>query len=246
MNTPSPPSRVDVRWFSTELMDLHHEHGYLRMTIERPQTYEFEAGQYATFRLKDDAGDFQRSYSIASAPRFKNQLEFCIRISSDSRGMSYFKKLRPGTTLTLSPPMGEFKIVEMERPLVFIAGGSGISPIRSFIHQLLNPEWPELRTASRMQLLYCCKDATAIPFKKEFEKLAEAFRDRFSVLFFAENGESSGVLRGNVTHALSGAPGAFDPSAHYYLCGPTPMIGIAQEILKQNSILNDHIFFEKY
>jgi ferredoxin-NADP reductase len=230
-------------WFKglVQKLELVGQNYYI-LTVERPPSFQFEAGQYVTFQLGDEGDSFNRSYSIASSPRLKDSLEFCIQASRDGKGASYFKTLKVGDSLLLSPPSGKFQMVDTHRHLVFVAGGSGIGPIRSFLKSVLD----QPSALSKVDLLYGSREATSFPFKNEFEYLSRQFPDRLNVTLLAENGEANGVLPGNPVQALQRMPHLVHSSIHYYLCGPPSMIQALKQILLSQSVDEGQIFVEDY
>jgi ferredoxin-NADP reductase len=107
--------------------------------FEPESPLEFRAGQYLQLALPhvapDDRG-IARSFSIASAPR-----ERLVRITTRlSRGGSSFKRalanLQPGALVDASGPSGDFVYTDHKLAPVFIAGGIGITPIRSILDDL--------------------------------------------------------------------------------------------------------------
>ena len=106
--------------------------------FEKPEGFSFLAGQYVAMRIPEDrlvepddrAG--VRSFSIASAPH-EDELVFVMR-----EGISAFKKtmwmLEPGETVGCTRAIGHCTVPEGEmRPLVLLAGGVGIAPVRAIL-----------------------------------------------------------------------------------------------------------------
>lgn len=109
--------------------------------FDKPAEYIFKAGQYVAFAVSNvegieiDARGLVRSLSIASAP-FESELYFSMR-----QGESSFKQicwqLKAGDVVTITKPVGFFVLPQEEsvHPIVFLAGGIGITPVRSILKQ---------------------------------------------------------------------------------------------------------------
>ncbi len=197
---------------------------YLILSLLRPNGFHYQAGQYVTFEMSGASGDaFQRSYSIASAPLNFKTLEFCIQTGLDGKGAEFFKKLRVGSLISMSPALGAFSIRDSKAKLVFIAGGSGISPMRSLILEGLKSN-----SSFNALLVYGCKDAKWIPFREEFQSLP------IECLITAD---SDGL---NPVEALKKR--GVDPQAHYYLCGPPGLMLAMRALLAEQGVPAEHVF----
>jgi len=108
--------------------------------FEKPEGYVFKAGQYVAMEvpkrenIEVDKRGLIRSLSIASAP-FESELYFSMR-----KGESTFKQvcwsLEPGETVVITKAVGFFIVPEADtRPIVFLAGGIGVTPVRSILKQ---------------------------------------------------------------------------------------------------------------
>jgi ferredoxin-NADP reductase len=192
-----------------------------------PKGFQFQAGQHTKISFRDQAGDFQRFYSIASPPHFTDRLEFCIQLLSDGRSAALIQNLKAGQSLKLDAAQGNFGVSNKTRPLVFIAGGSGIGPLRSLILDLLATK--EISTP--ISLIYGCKDASIIPYYDEFRELRIKFPNRFRAYFYAENGPySTDIEAGNILQSFHNDGEWLTPEHHFYLCGPNAM---NEEVIRQ-------------
>lgn len=106
--------------------------------FEKPEGFSYQAGQYTAIKLENlvepDEKSGVRSFSFASAPS-DNEVSFAMR-----QGESGFKKtfwaLTPGSTINVTKPVGFFTIDESDiRPVVFLAGGIGITPVHSILRE---------------------------------------------------------------------------------------------------------------
>ncbi|VEG91542.1 NAD(P)H-flavin reductase [Legionella spiritensis] len=105
--------------------------------ILAPQTYvDYQAGQY----LKIHSGEEHFSYSIANAPLGSHKYELHIRHDPvNPYNQPLFDEIKRQGEVLLSLPYGDCHINQLDRnkPILFIAGGTGFAPVKAIIEQLL-------------------------------------------------------------------------------------------------------------
>ncbi|MGA7617614.1 MAG: FAD-binding oxidoreductase [Thermoanaerobaculia bacterium] len=94
---------------------------------------DFAPGQYCTFVFSDHT---VRAYSVASAPQRPSAIQLCVRVGS-GRGSQAIDHLDVGETLRVEGPFGNFSVPAGDGPVTFIAGDTGIAPVRSMILDLV-------------------------------------------------------------------------------------------------------------
>lgn len=191
------------------------------------------AGQFIELRIphdhKDKRGD-KRWFTLSSAPT-----EELISISTkfaDADGSSFktaLRELKPGALLDMASPMGDFVLPkDPSIPLLFVAGGMGITPFRSIIKYLQDSE--EKRD---IELIYAVRDKSEAAFLEIFTKMG----DKFELATDRINAEK---ILGK----------AKDPENQYiYLSGPEPMVEVLDKELKSKGFNKKHIqtdFFPGY
>ncbi|HUJ15708.1 MAG TPA: FAD-dependent oxidoreductase [Thermoanaerobaculia bacterium] len=139
----------------------------LQLTIAFDEhDFEFEPGQWVNFRFPEGVS---RAYTIASAPERPDALQLCVRIGA-GKGGAALKKLNPGDSVTIDGPFGDFVLPrEGGQPVVFVAGDTGIAPVRSIVLHMLATKDPRAIT-----VLYE-PDQRHILYAGDFDPLA---RDR--------------------------------------------------------------------
>ena len=127
--------------------------------------FEFAPGQWVNFRFPEGVS---RAYTIASTPEKPDELELCVRMGP-GRGGEALKKLGSGATVAIEGPYGEFVVPEGDqRPVVFLAGDTGIAPVRSIVLHLL-----AVRDARKLMVLYE-PDRRHILYAADFDPLARS------------------------------------------------------------------------
>lgn len=112
---------------------ISHDVTILLLQLPPTSTFNYFPGQYAEVILKDGS---RRSYSMATVPSEKNQLEWHIRNTGGTFSQLAYNELKERTLLRLEGPYGSFYLRDTEAPMVFIASGTGFAPIKALLEQL--------------------------------------------------------------------------------------------------------------
>lgn len=132
--------------------------------------FRFRGGQAATLA----AGAARPTpYSIASAPHETDRdgwLEFLVKVDGSSRFGTIVETLQPGTSIHVQGPAGTFVLPDVSHavPLLFIAGGTGIAPMRSMILEAMNAGHQGSRT-----LVYSARSPREFAYVDELRRLAD-------------------------------------------------------------------------
>ena len=107
----------------------------IKIKLIDPDFVDFKAGQYLAVLLPNT--DKVSYYSIASSPNKKGEVELLVKEDTLGEGAVYLYSLRQGDVIQLHLPMGDAYLREKSnRHILFVAGASGASYIRSMIHCL--------------------------------------------------------------------------------------------------------------
>jgi ferredoxin-NADP reductase len=135
------------------------------LVFERPSEYEFRPGQWMSLRLQTAEGPAARTFSHCSAPSDPN-LEITTRI-----GSSAFKQalasLEPGTIVHIAGPGGRLSLADDLARVAFLAGGVGITPVRSILRDAV----ARGRHFDDAVLVYGNRDESCVPFQSELEAM---------------------------------------------------------------------------
>ena len=211
--------------------------------IKLDEPMRFQAGQYVNLELPGGIGS--RAFSIASAPSKYGEVELNIRIVPGGQGTTYVhEKMQVGERVRISGPYGRFFVKKSAQvPVLFMAGGSGLSSPRSMILDLLE-EGFELP----ITLVYGQRSRGELYYHDEFLALAGKhpnFRYVPALSNEPEGSDWSG-FRGFVHEA---AKAAFDNDFRgnkAYLCGPPLMIEACISTLMQGRLFERDIYTEKF
>jgi len=103
----------------------------LQLKLPATERLQFLAGQYIEFILKDGA---RRSFSMANPPHDDEFLQLHVRhVPGGSFTEHVFKTMKERDILRFEGPLGSFFLHESEKPIVFVASGTGFAPIKAII-----------------------------------------------------------------------------------------------------------------
>jgi ferredoxin-NADP reductase len=209
--------------------------------------FAFEAGQAA---LIGPAGqDARIPYSIASAPIEtvdRGWLDFLIKVEPSGRWAHQFDAIVPGMHVGIQGPFGSFMfpVQPEERRFLFIAGGTGIAPIRAMIRQAL------LRgQKGRMRLLYSAKTADDFAYLPELGEMARLHRlDGGLDLHLHVTREAPATWHGARGRITSSELAALidDPATLCFVCGPETMVADVPRMLTELGIERARVRVEEW
>ena len=211
------------------------------LRLDRPMT--FQAGQYVNLEIPDLAQS--RAFSLASAPQEPNVVELNIRIVPGGQVTTWLhQNLKTGDQLKVTGPYGRFFVKKSANlPLIFMAGGSGLSSPKSMIEDLLAEG-----CSLPMTLVYGQRSREELYYDAEFRALAEKHPNFSYVPALSSEPEGSDWTgaRGFV-HEAAKAHFNNDFRGHKaYLCGPPAMIEACISTLMQGRLFERDIYTEKF
>lgn len=212
------------------------------LKLDRP--IRFQAGQYINLEVAALGGQ-SRAFSLANPPGEADVVELNVRIVPGGQVTTWLhEQLKVGDTLKLSGPYGRFFVKKSANvPLIFMAGGSGLSSPKSMIEELLD-EGCELP----MTLVYGQRSRAELYYDDEFRELAAKHANFTYVpaLSSEPDGSDWSGARGFV-HEAAKAHFNNDFRGHKaYLCGPPAMIEACISTLMQGRLFERDIYTEKF
>ncbi|WP_424972183.1 2Fe-2S iron-sulfur cluster-binding protein [Dinoroseobacter sp. S76] len=213
---------------------------------DAPEAFAFKAGQYLTFRRQIGEVELRRSYSIC-APEGDAALRVGIKHVPGGAFSGWANtELQVGDSLQVMPPMGQFTLPKaVGAHLLFVAGGSGITPILSLIGTLLRQD-PEARAT----LIYANRSPASIMFRDVLEDLKNLYLDRLTVIHVLESGQDIPLFSGRLDAEKCAALFTqWIPLAQIdasYICGPGPMREAVATALEAQGQPKERIRFELF
>ncbi|MEX2379799.1 MAG: ferredoxin--NADP reductase [Vicingaceae bacterium] len=199
--------------------------------------YSFEAGQYLTLKTTIGGEEIRRSYSICSFGDEK--LKVSSKMIDGGKMSTYlFNELSVGNEMDVMPPMGNFTLDDLSKPLVLFAAGSGITPIMSILKKSLQ------EGKESVYLYYGNRSTEEIIFKNELEELKARYSGRLLVQhFLSSDGERLDADR--TASIVNGLQDAKDQT-QFFICGPSGMIEAVKSGLTNAEISSDQINIEYF
>lgn len=244
-----PPEYFTIREYTCKcvgITDLTYDIRHLKFQLPASDTLDYIPGQYMQMMVppyEKSSEQVCRAYSIASDPADKNHIEFIMRLAPDGISTTYcFKYLKVGDTMRFRGPLGDFKLSNTNAPIVFIAGGSGIAPIKCMLHYMKNTGNKRRTTfyfgANKVKDLFCME------LMSRFENELADFKF-VPVVATPETGENWNGKTGLVTQVvhsdLKDAAGC-----EAYLCGSPGMINASLKVLMEMGMKQENIFYDKF
>jgi len=157
----------------------------LRLALDGA-TFHYRAGQAALLSVDDCE---PAPYSIASSPSDTERLgclEFLVKVDGATRFGACAADLRPERAIQIDGPAGGFTLngVDETAPLLFVAGGTGIAPLRSMIRQALDDTH-----RGKISLVYSARTRHEFAFFNEWRDLADQQRIALTLTLTGEAGD---------------------------------------------------------
>lgn len=230
----------------TDIKDLTHDIKLFRFELIEPEDIDYIPGQYIQLLApvyEKSSEEVYRAYSISSDPSDKNAIELIIRLVPGGICTTYcFEYLKVGDEVKLNGPYGDFRLSDSDTPIVFIAGGSGMAPIKCILHHMKNTG--NKRKASYYFGANKIKELFLIDFMSDFESELGDFQF-VPVVASPEENENWDGEQGLVTEAVQrNLKNASQCEA--YLCGSPGMIDASIEVLKELGMGEEAIFYDKF
>ncbi|BCG24783.1 toluate 1,2-dioxygenase electron transfer subunit [Pseudomonas tohonis] len=197
----------------------------------------FLPGQYVN--LKVPGSEQSRAYSFSSLQK-GGEVSFLIRNVPGGLMSSFLTGLaKAGDQLTLAGPLGSFYLRDIRRPLLLLAGGTGLAPFTAMLEKIA-----EQGSEHPLHLIYgVTHDFDLV----ELDKL-EAFAARIPNFTFSAcvaSPDSSYPQKGYVTEHI--APGHLNEGdVDIYLCGPPPMVEAVSRFIREQGVQPANFYYEKF
>jgi ferredoxin-NADP reductase len=206
---------------------------------------DFRPGQYFFVTLpdvghRDDRG-LRRHITVVTSPNEKGVLGLATRMR-DSAFKQSLRELPVGTEVEVEPPKGDFALPDAtSRPLVFVAGGIGITVFRSMLRYI-----HEERLPYRVTLVYSNRDRESTAFLDELRQLEQQIPDFRLILTMTQDpgweGESRKVDAQFFKDYLDGDLNRYT----FLVAGPPGMTEGMQKALAEAGVREENVIAEGY
>ncbi|MCU0767080.1 MAG: CDP-6-deoxy-delta-3,4-glucoseen reductase [Gammaproteobacteria bacterium] len=216
-------------------------HDVVRLWLKLPEgdRLQFLAGQYLEFVLPDGR---QRAFSIANAPHDDALLELHVRHVPGGGFTGFvFDQLKEKAILRIRAPLGTFVLREASaRPILFVAGGTGLAPVKGMIEHALHVG------LSRPMTLYWGVRSRRDLYLPELPRAWERARPDFRYVPVLSEPDPDWTGRTGFVHAAVVADHpALDPF-EVYMAGPPPMVAAAREAFTRGGLALEHLHSDAF
>ena len=207
--------------------------------FERPDDYEFVAGQYGAFTLETADGIQVKDFTHASAPG-----DAFIELTTRLTGSAYKKALqalRPGDVVTLSGPNGKLTVPDDVTKAAFLVGGVGITPARSIVRDAV-----QRSTGLTVLMFDGNADQTCVPYGDEFDDYVRDHKEIRVVDVLEEplrgwTGEVGFITAEIVRRHCD----PFD-GWHWFIAGPPAMVDAMEKVVAELRLPPDRVSTELF
>lgn len=215
----------------------------LELVVELDDALAFQAGQYVNVHVPGVARP--RAFSIASSPRSPRCIELHVKLVPDGEATPLMhERLQQGDALRLTGPFGRFFVRHSaNKPILLLAGGSGLSAIRSMLLDLA-----QRQSGVEVHLFHGVREESDLCLVDELTALAARWPALTYVpsLSRASADSSWRGARGRVHEVLAQHFEGKLAGRSAYVCGPPPMIEACIRTLMQGRLFERDIFVEKF
>ncbi len=215
----------------------------VELRVFEPVDFSFVPGQYIDIWVPGTS-DARRSFSMSNLPG-DGRIELMVKCYPGGRFSGLLEEaIGPGDELSFTGPYGAFHLRHSRRPVLMMAGGSGMAPVLSLLRELAS-----VRSDRAIRFFYGARTRDDLFHLEQIAALGGALPDfRFTpVLSGTEPDEAGEIARGFVHDAVgdyltTGELQDFEA----YMCGPPPMIEAATELLRDRGLDDSRIHYDKF
>jgi CDP-4-dehydro-6-deoxyglucose reductase/ferredoxin-NAD(P)+ reductase (naphthalene dioxygenase ferredoxin-specific) len=209
------------------LDDATHDIKRIRLAIASGGPFDFSAGQFASVTFE---GCPPRDYSMANVPG-DAVLEFHVRqTSGGATSLHVATKLKVGDPVRVEGPFGPSYLREGHRgPIIAVAGGSGMAPIKSVVERALQKALP-----NHIYFYFGVRTERDLYLHDHFTALAKK-HDNLHFIPVLSEGDGTNVRHGLVHEAVAADFDEFD-GCKAYLAGPPVMVEAATKLFEQRGM----------
>jgi len=205
-----------------------------------PRALDFLPGQYA--RLRVPGTEHWRAYSFANRANPDNQLRFLVRLLPQGVMSDFLRSAdASGQTLQFEAPLGSFYLREVSRPLVLVAGGTGLSAFLAMLDTLAVSG----ACAQPVSLYYGVGREQDLCEIERLQKYAEQIADFTLHTVVSRASEDWQGKRGWIQDHFDSDP-LLAASADLYVCGPPPMVDAVKSWSSGQPGREGQLYYEKF
>lgn len=210
--------------------------------------YTYQPGQYLSFVFQSAAGEQRRAYSFSSSEGVDDLPQVTVkRVVNGAYSTELVRETEVGDTVFAAGPSGLFTLPQrLPSTILYLCGGSGITPVMSHLKYLLEVETTQ---KPRIVLIYANRTAGQTIFKKELDALAVSHPERFQLFYiFSRDPGEKRALHGHLNNNLFEqllkkhvGVSHIRRDAMAYLCAPTALMRMGAMTLRLLDMPDENI-----
>lgn len=210
-----------------------------QFVVEADEPFEFEPGQHTTVQFEQDDPDEDedqevvRPYTATNTPG-SNKITLAIKRYDDGTASVYMHERKTGDTITLGDLGGNLTLQNMDRDVVFVSTGTGITPMIAMLKQYLEVG------AGEVHFFYGEKNQENIMYRETLDQLSTEY-NQLSVVYSLSDEDWDGPT-GHVQEHLNDRLDGLDRD--FYVCGVPQMVVDTKEHLDELGVPDERIFSE--
>ncbi|MBS0429945.1 MAG: ring-hydroxylating dioxygenase ferredoxin reductase family protein [Proteobacteria bacterium] len=201
---------------------------------------DYLPGQYANLQVPGEA-EQHRAYSFSSMDAARTKVSFLIRNVPGGLMSGFLReRAKVGESIRLTGPIGSFYIRAIQRPVLMLAGGTGLAPFLAMLEKIAangGSKYP-------IHLIYGVNTDRDVVETDRLDALAQRI-DKFSYAICVVDANSEHPKKGYVTHHIEPTH-LNEGEVDIYLCGPPPMVDAVAQHLRDVDIKSASFHFEKF
>lgn len=241
INSTSAIAKTQARTYRATITEItKHSPKVIRFRMSIPNREElaYLPGQYVN--LKVPGSDDTRSLSFANDPE-TDELEFLVKIVPDGLLSTWLaERARVGDEVEFTGPNGSFFLREAHRPVLMVAGGTGLAPMLAMLRTLR-------RSGSdrTVHLVYGATEDLDVCELDTLEGLASDLKN-FTWDYVVSDPNTKAKNQGFVMPYIT-ADHLHGGDTAVYLCGPPPMVEAVRSYFKDDLAVEPNgFFYEKF
>lgn len=212
----------------------------LRLKLPSNERLQFLPGQYIDFLLKDGK---HRSFSLANTPESDETLELHIRhVPGGAFTEQVFSAMKPKDIMRIKGPLGSFFLRESDKPIIFLAGGTGFAPIKSIVSHAFH------HGTERQMVLYWGAKSLADLYQPDLPAKWQQEHENFTFIPVLSEPKPTDTWPGRTGLVHQAVLADFADLSGYevYACGAPPMIDAAKKDFMAQGLPEDAFYSDAF
>ncbi len=245
-----PEELFNIREYQARVISLHDvTYDIKELNLVLNGDISFKAGQYIQLvvppygKIKEST---MRAYSISSPSSQKRTIQLLIRLVPNGIVTTYIHKhLNEGDELRILGPFGEFYLRHSSSDIVFVAGGSGLAPVKAIVHEMVKTGFER-----KTYFFFGARTTADLMYTDLFRRIESKYDNFHYIPALSAPDDSPGWKgeTGLITDVMDSyltKQGSREREA--YLCGSPGMIeACINGVLKKHGLTENEIFYDKF